>query len=90
MRDEVSAVYADTKTAFEYVLALESPDATLESMGQFPDKLMQLDAKLTKAINLMMLGLTCDLAKRLFNMKESHIKDNGQKIKGRQLMRVIY
>ena len=67
VRDEVSAVYADTQAAFEYVLALERSDATLESMGRFPKELMQLDAKLTKAINLMMLGLTSDLAKRLFN-----------------------
>eukprot|EP00972_Heterocapsa_arctica_P090804 13398212-Heterocapsa_arctica.AAC.1 len=37
----------------------------------------------------MMLGLTTDLAKRLFNLKESYIKNNGQKIKGRQLMWVI-
>eukprot|EP00972_Heterocapsa_arctica_P053070 7815783-Heterocapsa_arctica.AAC.1 len=62
-------------------------------MGQFPKELTQLDAKLTKvinSINLMMLGLTTDLAKRLFNLKESYINNNGQKIKGRQLMWVIY
>jgi hypothetical protein len=90
VRDEVSAVYADTQAAFRYVLELEGPEATLESMGRFPKDLTQLDAKLTKAINLMMLGLTTDLAKRLFNLKESYIKHNGQKIKGRQLMWVIY
>ena len=90
VRDEVSAVYENTQAAFAYVLALEHPDATLESMGQFPNELTQLDAKLTKAINLMMLGLTTDLAKRLYNLKESYIKTNGQKIKGRQLMWVIY
>eukprot|EP00972_Heterocapsa_arctica_P061989 9139403-Heterocapsa_arctica.AAC.1 len=59
-------------------------------MGQFPKELTQLDAKLTKAINLMILGLTTDLAKRLFNLKEYYIKTNGQNIKGRQLMWVIY
>eukprot|EP00972_Heterocapsa_arctica_P020522 3026407-Heterocapsa_arctica.AAC.1 len=38
----------------------------------------------------MMPGLTTDLAMRLFNLKESCINNNGQKIKGRQLMWVIY
>ena len=89
VRDEVSAAYENTQEAFAYVLALESSDATLDSMGQFSDDLTQLDAKLTKAINLMMTGLTTDLAKRLFNLKESFIK-NGHKITGRQLMWVIY
>eukprot|EP00972_Heterocapsa_arctica_P092494 13642536-Heterocapsa_arctica.AAC.1 len=35
-RDEVSAVYAGNQAAFKYALALERPDATLKSMGQFP------------------------------------------------------
>eukprot|EP00972_Heterocapsa_arctica_P097882 14441559-Heterocapsa_arctica.AAC.1 len=69
---------------------MEDPDATLESMGLFPKELTQLDAKLTKAINTMMVNVTTDLAKRLFNLKEANIKTNGQNIKGRQLMWVIY
>jgi hypothetical protein len=86
----VSAVYPDTKAAFEYIFALESPDSTLDSMGKIPYKLEQLDAKLTKAINVMMTGKVTDLAARLFNLKESHIKGYGQSVKGRQLMWVIY
>jgi hypothetical protein len=38
----------------------------------------------------MMAGKTTDLASRIFNLKESHIKDNAQSVKGRQLMWVIY
>eukprot|EP00972_Heterocapsa_arctica_P021347 3143907-Heterocapsa_arctica.AAC.1 len=45
-------------------------------MGNFPEEFDQLDAKLTKAINLM--------------TAESYINKNGQKVKGRQLMWVIY
>eukprot|EP00972_Heterocapsa_arctica_P010684 1567589-Heterocapsa_arctica.AAC.1 len=37
-----------------------------------------------------MHGLNTDLAKRLTHTRESYIKNNGQKIKGRQLMWVIY
>eukprot|EP00972_Heterocapsa_arctica_P001872 268211-Heterocapsa_arctica.AAC.1 len=65
VRDEISTAYGDSQVAFEYVLAIDGPYATLESMGQFPVELTRLDAKLTKAINLMMHGLTTDLAKRL-------------------------
>eukprot|EP00972_Heterocapsa_arctica_P064267 9484585-Heterocapsa_arctica.AAC.1 len=36
-----------------------------------------------------MHGLNTDLAKRLLHAKESYIKNNGQKIKGRQFMWVI-
>eukprot|EP00972_Heterocapsa_arctica_P036013 5299674-Heterocapsa_arctica.AAC.1 len=37
-----------------------------------------------------MAGLTTYLSKRLFNMKESYIKNNGEKVKGRQIIWVIY
>eukprot|EP00972_Heterocapsa_arctica_P003189 475620-Heterocapsa_arctica.AAC.1 len=86
VRDAVSAAHGDTQAAFEYVLAIERPYATLESMGQVHVELTALDAKLTKAISLIMHGITTDLAKRLTRARESYIKDNGQKIKGRQLM----
>eukprot|EP00972_Heterocapsa_arctica_P043750 6458115-Heterocapsa_arctica.AAC.1 len=72
------------------MLDLEAPTATLASMGEFGEELDQLDAKLTKVINTAMDGRTDDLAKRLFNLKESYIKDFQDKVKGRQLLWVIY
>eukprot|EP00972_Heterocapsa_arctica_P070907 10475893-Heterocapsa_arctica.AAC.1 len=59
-------------------------------MGEFGEELEQLNAKLTKAFNIAMDGRNDDLAKRLFNLKESTIKDFQEKVKGRQLMWVIY
>eukprot|EP00972_Heterocapsa_arctica_P040468 5961418-Heterocapsa_arctica.AAC.1 len=38
----------------------------------------------------MMTGLTSDLTKRIFNMKERCIKEHGKKIQGRQLLWTIY
>eukprot|EP00972_Heterocapsa_arctica_P092759 13680391-Heterocapsa_arctica.AAC.1 len=59
-------------------------------MGVFPAIFDQLGAKLTKASNSMMVGLTTDLNRRLFNLKEKCIKDHGTKVKGRQLLWTIY
>eukprot|EP00972_Heterocapsa_arctica_P033300 4901261-Heterocapsa_arctica.AAC.1 len=38
----------------------------------------------------MMTGLTSDLTRRLYNMKERCIKEHGNNIKGRQLLWTIY
>eukprot|EP00972_Heterocapsa_arctica_P060388 8905674-Heterocapsa_arctica.AAC.1 len=59
-------------------------------MGAFPALLDQLDAKLTQAINTTMTGLTSDLTRRLYDMKERCIKEHGNHFKGRQLLWTIY
>eukprot|EP00972_Heterocapsa_arctica_P099040 14615691-Heterocapsa_arctica.AAC.1 len=64
--------------------------ATFGQMGTSLEKLDQLDAKLTEAINVMMTGMTSDLAKPIFNMKEKCIKEHGKNIEGRQLLWTIY
>eukprot|EP00972_Heterocapsa_arctica_P108695 16005565-Heterocapsa_arctica.AAC.1 len=68
------------------MLDIKSPISTLASMGEFGEEFDQLDAKLTKAIHLAVEGRNDDLAKRLFNLKESYITDFQEKVKGRQLM----
>eukprot|EP00972_Heterocapsa_arctica_P087569 12911583-Heterocapsa_arctica.AAC.1 len=58
-------------------------------MGEFGEEFDQLDAELTNAINTAMDGRPDDLAKRLFNRKESYVKDFQETVTGRQLLWVI-
>ena len=49
-----------------------------------------LDAKLTAAINTLLNSRNDDLARQLINMKETAVKKEAGRLKGRQLLWTVY
>ena len=69
---------------------MEKPTATFDLTGICEPHFAALDAKLTEAINTLLYSRNDDLARQLINMKETAVKKEAGRLKGRRLLWTVY
>jgi hypothetical protein len=91
VRDAVSAAYeSNPDSAHNWILEVEDPNATIDSIEVCAVHFSALDAKLAEAINVIILARTDDLTRQINNMKESFVKSRRVRMKGRQMLFLVY
>ena len=91
VRDAVTVSYEYyPDAAHSWITAVEKPTATFDLMSICEPHFAALDAKLTEAINTLLKNHNDDLARQLINMKETAVKKEAGRLKGRRLLWTVY
>ena len=86
VRDAVTASYEyNPDAAHNWITAVEKPTATFDLMSICEPHFAALDAKLTEAIDTLLNSRSDYLARQLVSMKETAVKKEAGRLKGRQL-----
>ena len=90
VRNTVKAAFpSNPDRAFQWVLEVEDPDKLVEDFARCDKRFLALDATLDAAVDMLMAESVGDLAKRIFNFKETNAKLK-QPTRGRQTLWMVY
>ena len=92
MRDAVTASYEyDPDAAHTWITAVEEPTATFDLMSMCEPHFAALGAELIEAVSTLLNSRNDDLARQLkINVKETAVKKEAGRSKGRQLLWTVY
>ena len=91
VRDAVTALYEyDPDAAHTWITAVEKPTATFDLTSMYEPHFAAVIAELVEAINTFLNSRNDDLARQLTNVKETAVKKEPGRLKGRQLLWTVY